>query len=177
MAERGVEKARLTQARSLNNQRMPRPLRCAERRSHCHASGNCMARKYLKTRSIPVAAGLGLTQQKSGSRNRDSARITGPPPGTSRVALTPAPATLLGLKPQLNTKEWRHNCHRTLPPGASCNLAHSASAGWDYARVPAPDALLGQWTPIILCRVEHHLDHAFHMAVRRPRPCGFEPHS
>ncbi len=71
----------------------------------------------------------------------------------------------------------RDNFHRTLPPGPGCDLAHSAAAGREQRCVPAEDSLLGQRRHIFLRRVEHHLDHAFHMAVHRPGSCGFESHA
>src|SRR5208283_620303 len=43
--------------------------------------------------------------------------------------------------------------------------------------MPPKNSLLRQWRCVPLRRIEHHLDDAFHMAIRRPGACLLEPHA
>jgi len=74
MAKRRVEKAGFAEARSVDDKRMPRALRCTERCCDRYPAENSVARKYHSARSISVAAGLGFPKQRLGPRLRNAQR-------------------------------------------------------------------------------------------------------
>ena len=88
MAETGVEKTGTAEARSVEYQRMPWTLRCAECRSDRHATENRVAGKYLQARPVPIATGLGFAKQRLRARGRNSQRIDASPARRSHISVT-----------------------------------------------------------------------------------------
>ena len=92
MAEKRVEKTRPTQTRSVEYQRLPWTVRCAECRGHRYATENRMARKYLSAGPVPIGARLGFKEQRLRPRGRNPQRIEPPPARRSHIGVTSATA-------------------------------------------------------------------------------------
>ena len=71
-----------------------------------------------------------------------------------------------------------HDLHRrgtVVTPGAHRDSMHPAPASRVERRVPVEEAVRRQQLVVVLCRVQHHLDDAFDVTVRRLQTADIDP--
>ena len=71
-----------------------------------------------------------------------------------------------------------HDLHRrrtVVTPGAHRDSMHPAPASREQRRVPAEEAVRRQQLVVVLRRVQHHLDDAFDVTVRRLQTADIDP--